>query len=450
MQKTSGAADEADRIHTIESVRTYLSQLAATLRQAEELTAKSLVAAGSTAARSLQADAISNLASLLKAQEATARKLLASQTVIARLLKSDNEENVAALPGRQQKAASDLLVSQSMVAELLRKHDTENSDAVLEAQKRAAENLVASQAEMTKLLRLQNLNTADALLEAQKRAASDLLASQSAVAELLSKHNKDMASLQHLSNTLDQLVMERTRDLTESNAQLEEATRAKSAFLASMSHELRTPLNTIIGFSHLLATGMVGDLEPEQQKQVHMIYEAGVHLLKLVNEVLDLSTIEAGHVHVEHEQVDVHTIVSRVGDSLAVLAEAKGLDFVVKVHRGAQAITSDATRLEQVLFNLLGNAIKFTESGSVRLDVRREDALIVFAVSDTGRGIAPKDLEPIFDEFYQVDRPDLGKSEGTGLGLSVSAHLVELLGGTLSAASEPDKGSTFTARIPIE
>lgn len=303
---------------------------------------------------------------------------------------------------------------------------------------------------MAELLNSHYNQGAMALLDAQVEAAKILLASQSAVAALLGTHNQEVATITVLNTELEQRVQQRTEELTTANVRLEEATLAKSDFLASMSHELRTPLNTIIGFSNLLETGMAGELTPEQQKQIGMINGAGKHLLSLVNEVLDLASIEAGRVHIERELLDVSCAVREVVESLAVLAEEKGLDLSVTVYPGAEELVTDGRRLEQVLFNLLGNAIKFTESGSVRVDVHRDDTEIVFAVTDTGRGIPAEELPRVFEEFYQVERLDIGKTEGTGLGLSVSKRLLELLGGTIAAQSEPGVGTTFTVRLPAE
>lgn len=258
-----------------------------------------------------------------------------------------------------------------------------------------------------------------------------------------------------LNDDLERRVRERTGELTtaneellEANTRLDEATRAKSDFLASMSHELRTPLNSIIGFSDILIRGMAGELEPEQQKQIGMINASGKYLLELINEVLDLSAIEAGRMHIESVVFDVPALVTAVAESLAPLAAEKGLTLGVEISPAVAMLVSDRVRLEQVLYNLLGNAIKFTDAGSVRVDVRRSTDEMVFSFTDTGRGISQRDLTHIFDEFYQVKRHDIGKSKGTGLGLTVSKRLVELLGGSIDVESVHGAGSTFTVRLP--
>jgi len=263
--------------------------------------------------------------------------------------------------------------------------------------------------------------------------------------------------IQRLNEELELRVQERTEELTvaneelvQSNTRLDEATRAKSDFLASMSHELRTPLNSIIGFSDILMRGMAGELGPEQDKQIRMINTSGKYLLELINEVLDLSAIEAGQLRIERGTVDASRLVAAVVESLAPLAADKGLELIREVAPEVTTLVSDHIRLEQVLFNLVGNAIKFTDSGAVRVEARRVADDVVFTVADTGRGISEDDLARIFDEFYQVERHDVAKSEGTGLGLTVSRRLVELLGGTIAAESVMGEGSTFTVRLPVE
>ncbi len=267
------------------------------------------------------------------------------------------------------------------------------------------------------------------------------------------KHAED--EILRLNDDLERRVQERTEELTatneeliESNIRLDEATRAKSDFLASMSHELRTPLNSIIGFSDILVRGMAGELEPEQHKQVGMINTSGKYLLELINEVLDLSAIEAGQMRIEQKAFDVPALIMAVVESLAPLASEKGLDLNVEIDSSVGTLVSDRVRLEQVLYNLLGNAIKFTDTGSVRVDVRCVADEVVISFTDTGRGISEADLTRIFDEFYQVERYDIAKSQGTGLGLTVSRRLAELLGGSIEGESVHGAGSTFTVRLP--
>ncbi len=258
-----------------------------------------------------------------------------------------------------------------------------------------------------------------------------------------------------LNQELEARVDERTEELTatneellDTNARLDEATRAKSDFLASMSHELRTPLNSIIGFSDLLGRGMVGELEPEQEKQIRMINASGKYLLELVNEVLDLSAIEVGRMRIDMRQLQVREVLAGVVESLQPLAQHRGLELMCTVAPDVEAFESDRTKVEQILFNLIGNAIKFTDVGTASVHVSRDGTELAFAVSDTGHGIAPENLERIFDEFYQAERHDVAKSEGTGLGLTVSRRLAQMLGGSISVESALGEGSTFTLRLP--
>ncbi len=450
------AQDEAAR-HLLASqaelaalLRTHDAEGAAALLGGQDEAAKALLASLAAMADLLNSHVLEGASALLEAQSEAANALLVSHSELADLLSANDAVGAEALLTAQTEAADVLLASQSAVAELLSSHNREMAAVLLESQNEAARNLLASQSGVATLLSSHYLGGAMSLLETQVEAAKILLGSQSAVAALLGAHNREIATITAMNTELEQRVQQRTEELIAANVRLKAATLAKSDFLASMSHELRTPLNTIIGFSNLLETGMVGELTPEQLKQIGMIHGAGKHLLSLVNEVLDLASIEAGRVQIEQTPLDVSLTVSEVVEPLAVLAEEKGLDLSVAVSAAAAGLVTDSRRLEQVLFNLLGNAIKFTESGSVRIEVGREDGDIVFAISDTGRGIPAEDLPHIFDEFYQVDRPDIGKTEGTGLGLSVSKRLVELLGGTIAVRSVPGAGTTFTVRLPAE
>jgi len=263
------------------------------------------------------------------------------------------------------------------------------------------------------------------------------------------------AEILRLNADLEERVRERTerlternRQLLEANAQLDEATRAKSRFLASMSHELRTPLNSVIGFSGMLAQGLVGDLEPEQRRQIEMINASGVHLLELVDEVLDLSAIESGETRVDLGQVDVAELVRSAVQSVAPMAQRKGLEVSAQIDPDVCRIVSDRTRLKQVLLNLLGNAIKFTDSGSIVVRVTREADDLVLSVIDTGRGIDEADAARVFEDFFQVEHAGSVKAMGAGLGLAVSKRLVEMLGGTLGVESELGSGSSFVVRLP--
>lgn len=272
----------------------------------------------------------------------------------------------------------------------------------------------------------------------------DITARKHAEAEILRLN----ADLEERVKERTERLTERNRQLLEANTQLDEATRAKSRFLASMSHELRTPLNSVIGFSGMLAQGLVGELAPEQQRQIEMINSSGVHLLELVDEVLDLSAIESGETRVDMEPIQVGELLGSAVQSVAPMAQRKGLSVLVEVDPAVDVVESDRTRLKQVLLNLLGNAIKFTDEGSVTARAERDADDLVITVADTGRGISAPDLERVFDDFYQVERTGDAKAAGAGLGLAVSKRLVEMLGGTLEVTSELGGGSSFTVRLP--
>ena len=233
-------------------------------------------------------------------------------------------------------------------------------------------------------------------------------------------------------------LVEQTRRATEANL-------AKSNFLAAMSHEIRTPMNAILGMADIL---WESQLDAEQMQYVEVFRRAGSNLLTLINNILDLSKIEAGHLELEHVNFDLQEIVERAIELTGVKTRAKGLALLSRLSPGtATALRGDPNRLRQVLINLLGNAVKFTDSGEIVLTVENggsgKPGDVTFSISDTGIGIAPEKLETIFDDFSQADTSTTRKYGGTGLGLSISRRLVESMGGRLTAFSSPGKGSTF-------
>ncbi len=227
-----------------------------------------------------------------------------------------------------------------------------------------------------------------------------------------------------------------------------EANAAKSEFLANMSHELRTPLNAILGFSELLAGEVVGPMNSKQKDQIARIRESGRHLLELIEQVLSLSRIEAGREQLEPERFDAVALAGDIAAMLRPLAEEQGLELRLERPDRALEMDTDPAKLRQVLLNLLGNAIKFTERGRVELAVEGRDEDVLFHIRDTGPGIAPDDRERIFEPFTQVEVGPARQRTGTGLGLAVSRDLARLLGGDITLESEPGKGSTFTVRLP--
>ncbi|HSH99731.1 MAG TPA: GAF domain-containing protein [Reyranella sp.] len=238
-------------------------------------------------------------------------------------------------------------------------------------------------------------------------------------------------------------------EIQEKSRQLEIASQHKSQFLANMSHELRTPLNAIIGYTEMMADGLYGDVPQKAAGVLERVQSNGRHLLGLINDVLDLSKIEAGQLSLAVEEYSVPDMVSTVMAATESLARAKGLALEQALTPGLPKGRGDARRLSQVLLNLVGNAIKFTDQGKVEIRARRDGEFFELAVVDTGFGIAPEDQKRIFDEFQQVDNTSTRKKGGTGLGLSISRKIVELHGGSITVDSEIGKGSSFKVTVPI-
>jgi signal transduction histidine kinase len=240
-------------------------------------------------------------------------------------------------------------------------------------------------------------------------------------------------------------------ELEEERRRVELQSKAKSVFLASMSHELRTPLNAIIGFSDLLTQGVGGPLNERQREFVGHVLSSGRHLLNLVNDVLDLSKVEAGRMTLDRQWADLGPIIQAVRGVVSGLANKQGIALEIEVPADLPSVHCDPVRIKQVLYNLLSNGIKFTpQGGRVSLVVKRAGAWIEIAVTDTGIGIADKDLSRLFQEFEQIKSDTGSKPEGTGLGLALTRRLLALHGGTVTAASRAGEGSTFTARLPIQ
>jgi PAS domain S-box-containing protein len=240
------------------------------------------------------------------------------------------------------------------------------------------------------------------------------------------------------------------RELESRNQEVERANRLKSEFLASMSHELRTPLHTIIGFSELLSEQFEGPLNDKQKRFVEHIHRDSLHLLELINDVLDLSKIEAGRLELHREAFDIGMAIEEVLHSIRRQAELKMLavDTNIAVE---SAVYADRVRFKQVLLNLLSNAVKFTpEGGRVRVDASLRDRSFEVSVTDTGVGIPLDEHKTVFDKFYQVGNTTKGVREGTGLGLAITQHLVEEHGGRIWVESEVGRGSRFTFTIPLE
>lgn len=236
--------------------------------------------------------------------------------------------------------------------------------------------------------------------------------------------------------------------LADASAAAEAASQAKSDFLATMSHELRTPLNAMLGYTELLLLGVPEPIPGAARTQVERIAHAARHLRSVIDEILTFSRIEAGRESVETERVPLRDVLEEVAAVVQPLAERKGLALHLPAPAAAESLETDPGKLRQILINLLGNAVKFTEHGSVWFDVRRERDDLCFRVRDTGEGIAPEHMDAIFEPFRQVRGALTRPAEGTGLGLAVSRRLARLLGGDISVQSVPGRGSTFTLRLP--
>jgi GAF domain-containing protein len=239
------------------------------------------------------------------------------------------------------------------------------------------------------------------------------------------------------------------REIEAKGRELEVASRHKSQFLANMSHELRTPLNAILGYTELLIDGIYGDLSPKAGDVMARIDRSGKHLLGLINDVLDLSKIEAGQLELALADYSLAEVVHAVVTQVESLAAEKGLILQATVAPDLPAGRGDERRLAQVLLNLVGNALKFTEVGSVRIVAHRDGDAFVVAVADTGPGIAEADRQRIFEEFQQADSSSTRKKGGTGLGLSIARRIVELHGGRIGVESTVGRGSVFSFRVPV-
>jgi signal transduction histidine kinase/CheY-like chemotaxis protein len=274
--------------------------------------------------------------------------------------------------------------------------------------------------------------------------------------EMLEQIEERESALHKAHEELEQRVEERTTELAVANRELdlrnrevERATQLKSKFLASMSHELRTPLNAIVGFSDLLSEQTAGQLNDKQKRFVNHIKQGSSHLLQLINDILDLSKIEAGQIELRCEAFQVNAALPEVLSTIRPLAMAKQ----IAVHHNLAVelpVYADRVRFKQILYNLLSNAVKFTpKDGRIDIDCYKQDGAVCISVADTGIGIRPEDQKLVFEEFRQVEGSNTTAQQGTGLGLAITKRLVEQQGGTMSLHSELGKGSRFTFSLPL-
>lgn len=254
--------------------------------------------------------------------------------------------------------------------------------------------------------------------------------------------------LQEINREMEERIIARTRDLENAMKQARAADQIKSSFLATMSHELRTPLNSIIGFTGILLQGLAGPLNAEQGKQLGMVQTSARHLLALINDVLDISKIEAGQLTLSETCFELQPSLVKLFGLVAPMAEKKGLMLKMDVSEAPQMVVTDQRRLEQIVLNLLNNALKFTERGEVLLSCHPDGDDVLISVRDTGIGIDSEDLSGLFEPFHQIDSSSTRKHEGTGLGLSICRKLIEKMKGSITVESRLGQGSKFSIRFP--
>jgi PAS domain S-box-containing protein len=262
--------------------------------------------------------------------------------------------------------------------------------------------------------------------------------------------------LKNFSNELEARVRAATADLGEQNVrlqwqsrELEKANRLKSEFLASMSHELRTPINALIGYTALMLDRIYGDLNERQEEGLTRIRAAAQHLLALINDILDLAKIEAGRMPLHLEDTVLQEVMREASVQIDPLIKKKGLTYRWVAPENPLHMTTDRTKVKQIVLNLLSNAVKFTHSGSITLSASIEGDFVRLDVTDTGIGIRKEDLAAIWDDFRQVDQSRTREFGGTGLGLSITRKLSGALGGRVTLTSEYGSGSTFTVFLPL-
>jgi PAS domain S-box-containing protein len=273
----------------------------------------------------------------------------------------------------------------------------------------------------------------------------------------LSERKRAEEALRELNESLERKVAQRTADLQIALARAKAADQTKSAFLATMSHELRTPLNSIIGFSGIMLQELAGELNAEQKKQLGMVRGSARHLLDLINDVLDISKIEAGGLDVSFKAFDIKASIERLVASITPMAEKKRLALSAELKNLPRDFISDQRRVEQMLLNLLSNAVKFTEKGTVKLSAEISSGVagwvgpvLLVRIEDTGIGIQAEHLPTIFQAFRQIDTGISRLREGTGLGLAICRRLADRLGGDIQAESEFGRGSAFTLVLPCK
>jgi signal transduction histidine kinase len=265
--------------------------------------------------------------------------------------------------------------------------------------------------------------------------------------------------LKQASDELERKIQAATADIAQQNEllrrqaiELEQASQLKSQFLANMSHEFRTPLNAMLGYTSMLLQGVAGPLQPTARRQLGRIESNGRHLLTIINEILDISRIEAGRMPLQISTFRIPDLVAEVKSELEPIILRSRLAVTLNVPKELRPLSSDRQKVKQILLNLLSNALKFTHNGSVTISARRDpiDRSMTLSVADTGIGIASADQQKIFEDFRQLDNSPTRAYGGTGLGLSICRRLAQMLGGRIAVQSHVGKGSTFTLTLPVQ
>lgn len=289
-------------------------------------------------------------------------------------------------------------------------------------------------------------------------AAIERITEQNYQEPIRMRTDKDLAVVISHFNSMQAAIQQREQELKRKNealkeqmAEVNEANKLKSQFLATMSHELRTPLNSIIGFTNRVIKKSGDILPPVQKENLLIVHEEAQHLLDLINSLLDYSKMEAGKMEVHLEAFNLLKVIEEVQSMTRTLMEGKDLAYRLTAFDDSQIpIVSDRMKTKQILINLISNAFKYSNRGTVAVSVEQESDFYVISVQDDGIGIAPENLENIFDEFRQVDGTYTRKVGGTGLGLSITKKFVEMLGGSIEVSSTPDIGSRFTVKLPVQ
>ena len=265
--------------------------------------------------------------------------------------------------------------------------------------------------------------------------------------------------LKQASDELERKIHAATADIAQQNEllrrqaiELEQASALKSQFLANMSHEFRTPLNAMLGYTSMLLQGVAGDVEPPVTRQLGRIESNGRHLLTIINEILDISRIEAGRMPLQMSTFKIPELVNEVKSELEPIIMRSKLTVTIRIAKDLQPVSSDRQKVKQIILNLLSNALKFTHHGGVTITARRnvKERTVTLSVTDTGIGIAAGDQDRIFEDFRQLDNSPTRAYGGTGLGLSICRRLAQMLGGKIAVQSQAGKGSTFILTLPTK